>query len=116
MVAQCILFLLAGYDTVQTTLTWVTMRIAKNPHVQERLIDDILEAVEKHGQVDYDSVQDMTYLDAVIKGKSLIAKSSGQVSLGKNPPVQERFVDDNTLVVKNFGTPVKVLGHRFRIR
>ena len=72
MVAQCIVFLLAGFDTVQTTLTWAIMELVKNPHVQERLIDDILEGVKKHGQVDYDSVQDMTYLDAVVKGKKML--------------------------------------------
>ena len=68
MVAQCVLFLLAGFDTVQTTLTWASMELVKNPDIQEKLIQDILQAVEKHGQVDYNSVQDMTYLDAVIKG------------------------------------------------
>lgn len=41
--------------------------LAKNPDVQERLYDEICDAVEKTGneQFDYDTIQEMPYLEQV---------------------------------------------------
>ena len=68
MAAQALLFLFAGYDTVQATLTWTAFELAKHPDVQDKLIKDVLDAVEKHGKLDYSTIQEMPYLDLVIKG------------------------------------------------
>jgi len=60
-------FLIAGRDTTSETLTWCSYFLAKNPRVEAKLVQEI---VETHGYdkiPDYDSVKHMPYLTAVIK-------------------------------------------------
>lgn len=64
------MFFGAGFDTVQTSLTWTAMELVKNPDVQEALIKDVVDAVIKHGPIDYTTVQQMPYLDCVVKGNN----------------------------------------------
>lgn len=46
------------------------MKIAKHPHVQERMLEEFEEVLGRHeNKVTYDAMIEMTYLDAVINGK-----------------------------------------------
>lgn len=67
IIAQCVLFYLAGYDTTSNTLTWAARLLAFNPAVQERLqaeIDDKLPS--DADQLTFEKVNDMPYLDRVL--------------------------------------------------
>uniref|UniRef100_T1JM26 Cytochrome P450 n=1 Tax=Strigamia maritima TaxID=126957 RepID=T1JM26_STRMM len=67
MIAQCIQFLLAGHGTTATTLTMLVYSLALNPAVQERLINEIDDAMaENKGAIDYDKIDKMQYMDMVI--------------------------------------------------
>ncbi|XP_017462306.1 PREDICTED: cytochrome P450 3A6-like, partial [Rhagoletis zephyria] len=46
IVAQCILFLIGGYETTSSTLSHALYLLAKNNEFQERLHDEIVEALE----------------------------------------------------------------------
>ncbi len=46
--SQAILFLAAGYETTATTLCFVTYNLATHPGVQEKLIQEVDQVLEKH--------------------------------------------------------------------
>ncbi|KFM82631.1 Cytochrome P450 3A13, partial [Stegodyphus mimosarum] len=67
LVAQCVIFFLAGYDTTASTLAFATYNLALNPDVQDKLIAEIDAAIkENNGELTYDAIQSMKLLDNVI--------------------------------------------------
>nr|BBE49549.1 cytochrome P450 monooxygenase [Adoxophyes honmai] len=67
LVAQAVIFLFAGYETVSTTMAFLLHELAVNPECQEKLVQEIRENEERNnGQFDYNSVQHMTYLDMIV--------------------------------------------------
>jgi hypothetical protein len=68
LVAQSMIFFLAGFDTVSTAMCFVGHLLAVNPDVQEKLvreIDDLNEELD--GKLPtYENIQSMEYLDMVI--------------------------------------------------
>nr|QST15043.1 CYP360A3 protein [Diaphanosoma celebensis] len=66
VIAQSSIFLLAGFDTTATTLTNACYLLAKNPHVQERLHEEIMSKVEQYGDVSHEMILDFPYVDQVV--------------------------------------------------
>jgi len=68
LVAQCLLFFLAGFDTSSTLLSFLGNELALNPEIQEKLCLEIDETVQsmKTGKLTYESLQSLKYLDMVI--------------------------------------------------
>ncbi|CAB3239058.1 unnamed protein product [Arctia plantaginis] len=67
LVAQAVLFLLAGFDTVSTVMTFMIYELAVNPDVQEILVQEIKEFDQMNGgQLDFKSIQSMKYMDMVV--------------------------------------------------
>lgn len=67
MTAQAFIFFFGGFDTSSTAMSFTAHEIAVNPDIQLRLrreIDAVLE--ETNGQVTYEAVNRLEYLDAVI--------------------------------------------------
>lgn len=48
ILSQAVLFLLAGYETTATTLEWVSYCLAKYQDVQDKLIAEVDNVLEKH--------------------------------------------------------------------
>ena len=68
IVAQSVLFLLAGSDTTGNTLSFTVYFLAMNPDVQEKLRKHIKEAMDSNAEESlYDVVKNIEYLDCVIK-------------------------------------------------
>ena len=69
IIAQAIVFLLAGYETSSNTLSFTLYYLALNQDVQEKLRAEIKEAVESNSKRKplYELAQNMEYLDCVIK-------------------------------------------------
>lgn len=66
--AQAFVFYAAGYETSATTMTFLLYELGLNPEVQDKLITEIDEVIAKHnGQITYDCLTDMVYLDKVFK-------------------------------------------------
>jgi cytochrome P450 family 6 len=71
-VAQAFTFLLAGYDTSATDLSFALYELALHPEIQQSLRAEILQVLSEHdGQLTYEGIQDMSYLDRVVSGERL---------------------------------------------
>ncbi|KXJ73273.1 hypothetical protein RP20_CCG016136 [Aedes albopictus] len=68
LVAQCLVFFLAGFDSVSAGMMFMAYELALNPVVQQRLYDEINEANKQLGgnAPTYDTIQMMRYLDMVV--------------------------------------------------
>ncbi|KAK7362532.1 hypothetical protein VNO77_04648 [Canavalia gladiata] len=68
IVTLCTEFLSAGTDTTSTSLEWILANLVKNPHVQERLVEEIKEVLgeREDKEVKEEDLQNMPYLKAVI--------------------------------------------------
>ncbi|EDO38297.1 predicted protein, partial [Nematostella vectensis] len=67
VVAQCLIFLIAGYEGTNTTLTFVCYTLATNPDIQEKLQQEIDSVWTDDDQVpSYDMVHQLSYLDMVV--------------------------------------------------
>jgi len=66
ILAQAIIFFLAGYETTASTLSFCTYELALNPDIQQKLYEEIMSSLNSDGIVPYDTLAKMPYLDAVI--------------------------------------------------
>lgn len=66
IVADCVEFLLAGYETTGSALTFTTHLLATHQDVQERLAAEIQEYfVENENKSIYEAIHELVYLDMV---------------------------------------------------
>lgn len=66
--AQAFLFFLAGYETSSTTMLFTLYELALNPEIQVKVRQEIRKAIQKHGDITYEMMMDIPYLDQVING------------------------------------------------
>ncbi|XP_078362560.1 cytochrome P450 3A2-like isoform X2 [Oculina patagonica] len=66
VLAQSFTFMLAGYETTSNALAYTTYCLALNPEVQDKLIKEIDDAVGDNETADYETVQNLEYLDMVL--------------------------------------------------
>ncbi|CAL1286908.1 unnamed protein product [Larinioides sclopetarius] len=67
VIAQCITFFFAGYESVSTALSMATYMLALHPEVQDKVYADLVKAVEEdNGELTYDGLQSVKYLDNII--------------------------------------------------
>ncbi|XP_055954114.1 cytochrome P450 3A8-like isoform X1 [Argiope bruennichi] len=67
LVAQSVIFFIAGHDTTASTLAFATYFLALHQDIQDRLRAEVDSAIEDNdGQLTYESIQSMKYLDNII--------------------------------------------------
>ncbi|CAH2269487.1 jg27298 [Pararge aegeria aegeria] len=67
LIAQAVLFFIAGFDTISTAMAFALHELAVNPDIQDRLFEEIKEYNEKHnGKLSFTAIQNMTYMDMVV--------------------------------------------------
>ncbi|KAG0719717.1 Cytochrome P450 3A11 [Chionoecetes opilio] len=76
LVAQSVLFLVAGYDTTASTLAFSAFLMAKHPQQQQRLRQELQGLIKEYGSVTYEGIMEAKYLDAVLMGPPHVADSS----------------------------------------
>lgn len=57
----------AAHDTTSNAMTRILDLLTKNQDVQDRMRTEILQALENHETLDYDTIQALPYLDAVCR-------------------------------------------------
>lgn len=68
--AQVFVFFVAGFETSSSTLSLCLFELAKNQDIQNRVKNEIDKVLEMHsGNLTYDCVNDMKYLECCIDGK-----------------------------------------------
>ncbi|KAH9645247.1 hypothetical protein HF086_012125, partial [Spodoptera exigua] len=71
LVAQAVLFFIAGFEAVSSGTSFLLHELAMNPDVQERLAQEIKEHdVKNGGKFDFNSIQNMVYMDMVVSGEA----------------------------------------------
>ena len=69
MVGQAFQFLAAGFETSGSTMSYALYELALHPEIQNRLRAEIMQVLNKHnGQLTYDGIQEIAYLDMVVSG------------------------------------------------
>ncbi|XP_015674990.1 cytochrome P450 3A24-like [Protobothrops mucrosquamatus] len=66
ILAQSIIFIFGGYDTIGITLSFVSYCLATHPDVQEKLYQEINETFPNQAPPTYEAIQHMEYLDMVV--------------------------------------------------
>ncbi|CAN2391852.1 Cytochrome P450 [Pristimantis euphronides] len=66
ILGQAFLFLIAGYETTCSLLSFTTYLLATHPECQEKLLREVDEFAENHDGADYNTVHDLPYMDMVI--------------------------------------------------
>lgn len=68
--AQSFIFFLAGFETSSSTIQFCLYELAVNRDIQTKTREHIQDVLKKHnGQVTYECLQEMDYVDKVLSGK-----------------------------------------------
>jgi len=74
IVGQALQFLAGGFETSGSAMSYVLYELALHPEIQDRLRAEIMQMLYKHnGQLTYDGIQEMAYLDMVVSGEGIEA-------------------------------------------
>ena len=69
-VGQAFQFLAAGFETSGSTMCFALYELALHSDIQTRLRAEIMQNLNKHnGQLTYEGIQEMAYLDMVVSGE-----------------------------------------------
>ncbi|PIK42887.1 putative cytochrome P450 3A24 [Apostichopus japonicus] len=63
IMAQSLIFFLAGYSTTTVALSFVSYNLATHPELQDKLFQEVQEMAPDRDSVNYDTVNKMEYLD-----------------------------------------------------
>lgn len=101
IVAQCMIFFLAGFDTVSTAIFFMAYCLSTQPEVQAKLHREVEGLVEKlNGRLPtYEEIQSLGYLDMVLTE-----------TLRMFPPVSnlDRLCNQTTTIENSDGTKVEL--------
>ncbi|XP_026740682.1 cytochrome P450 6B2-like [Trichoplusia ni] len=67
LIAQCVLFFVAGFETSSTALSFTLFELAKNPEKQDKAIEEVDAYLRRHeNKLKYECVAEMSYLEACV--------------------------------------------------
>ncbi|XP_041421152.1 cytochrome P450 3A21-like isoform X1 [Xenopus laevis] len=66
IMAQSLIFIMAGYETTSTTLMFLTYHLARHPDVQKKLEEEIDTLLPNKAPPTYEALMKMEYMDMVI--------------------------------------------------
>ncbi|XP_058462589.1 cytochrome P450 9e2-like [Malaya genurostris] len=115
MVAQCLIFLFAGFDTVSTCLTFLVYELTINTDIQQKLYEEVEQTAKQLDgfPLNYEVLQKMKYMDMCVS-ESL--RLWPPIAMVDRLCVQNYRVDDGQLqftIEKGTGVSIPIYGlHR----
>ena len=110
VIGQALIFFFAGFETTYKTLQFMCYEIARNRHVQRRLLDEIDEtfgfSVKDEEQVNFETVQSMPYMDAVIHETLRMYPPLTQIS---RIPIQDTAIKGGIHLAANTGILIPII-------
>ncbi|CAI2178244.1 3698_t:CDS:2 [Funneliformis geosporum] len=99
-------FLLAGHETTSNGLSWALYSLAKNPHIQDLLREELVKAFPDKSKFNptFDEINSLEYLNCIIK-ETLRLYPPVTVTLRSNIEDQvfgEHFIPKNTPIIIPF--------------
>uniref|UniRef100_A0A1Q3FNL3 Putative cytochrome p450 n=1 Tax=Culex tarsalis TaxID=7177 RepID=A0A1Q3FNL3_CULTA len=99
MAAHGVTFFIDGFETSSVALSFTLYELGRNPSVQTRLRNELLEASNEQGSIDYDTLLELPFLDQVINealrlwppGPFLSKRCTEPIDLEINPAQQVRI-------------------------
>ncbi|XP_006266026.2 cytochrome P450 3A24-like [Alligator mississippiensis] len=79
ILAQALVFILAGYETTSSTLSFISYNLATHPDVQQRLHEEIDAALPNKARPTYEAVMQMEYLDMVVNETLRLFPPGGRI-------------------------------------
>jgi cytochrome P450 family 3 subfamily A len=80
ILANSFVFFLAGYETTASLLSFLFYSLAIYPECQEKLLEEVLQNRDENGQIDYDTIVRMPYLDACVSETLRLYNPAGATS------------------------------------
>uniref|UniRef100_A0A8C9QEG5 Cytochrome P450 3A n=1 Tax=Spermophilus dauricus TaxID=99837 RepID=A0A8C9QEG5_SPEDA len=102
LVAQSIIFILAGYETTSSALSFILFELATHPDAQTKLQQEIDAALPNKAPATYDTVLQMEYLDMVVNETLRLYPIAGRLAR-----VCKKDVEINGLPIRK-GTVVMI--------
>lgn len=101
LVAQSMLFLLAGFSAVAHGISFLVLELTNNPNIQQRLYEEIATVAKtmKDKTITYEAMQQMKYLDMVV------SEMLRRWSIGA---AQDRYVNKPYVLQNSDGTNVQM--------
>lgn len=75
MVIQLFTFFAGGFETSSTTTSFALLELSLNQDVQDRLRKTIRECLKEHGELTYDAIMNMHYLEWTINGEKKMLRN-----------------------------------------
>lgn len=94
IMAQSIVFILAGYETTSKTLSYTFYNLATHPDVQQKLQEEIDSHLPDKASPTYDTLMQMEYLDMVIQETLRMYPPGGRIER-----VSKKTVEINGVII-----------------
>ncbi|XP_076780062.1 cytochrome P450 3A9-like [Arvicanthis niloticus] len=101
IVAQSVLFIFAGYETISSTLSFALYLLATHPHFQKKLQNEIDAALPDKAHATYDALVQMEYMDMVVNETLRLYPVGGRLErvCKKNVEINGVFIPKGTVVM-----------------
>lgn len=107
--AQSFFYFVAGYETSSTALTFCTYELSQNQDLQQKGRKEVLECLEKYnGQLTYESVNDMVFIEKIIK--ETLRKWPPSVSVQREVSTDYKVPNSKILLEKGTAIVIPVYG------
>lgn len=69
IVAHCMVFFIAGFETSSTTMAFTLYELATHPEIQHKVREEMFSVLKKYdNQICYESIQELEYMQQVVHG------------------------------------------------
>ncbi|XP_032086885.1 LOW QUALITY PROTEIN: cytochrome P450 3A9-like [Thamnophis elegans] len=79
ILAQATIFILAGYETVSSALSYLTYELAIHPDIQQKLQEEIDKVLPNKAPMTYEALLQIDYLDMVLSESLRLRPGAGQL-------------------------------------